>query len=105
MEEPDIYHQLRNRVLLECQIQHVEVQDCRAVSIQIFNRNKNYISESTLKRFFGFLPAAHHSLFVLNSLAQFGGFTGWEEFRLETIRKREKNIVRSHSQGASAQKD
>ena len=105
MEGPDIYLQLRDRVLTECRIPHVGIQDCRAVSIQIFNRNKNYISESTLKRFFGFLPAAHHSLFVLNSLAQFVGFAGWEEFQQETVSKREKNIKRGRSQGSSTQRD
>jgi len=62
-------------VLLKCGIDYVCPADCRLISEQIFEATRNYISESNLKRFFGFYPPqTKTSPFVLNSLAQFLGF-------------------------------
>jgi len=58
----------------------------RTISEDIFNKTGNYLSQTTIKRYFEqseenlrFLP------FVLNSLAQYVGYNDWEAFRKTDI--------------------
>lgn len=56
--------------------------DCYRLSVEIDRRVGMSISETTLKRFFGFTSATHHpSQYTLNALAIFCGFSSWENFR------------------------
>ncbi|KQM77865.1 hypothetical protein ASE74_15815 [Pedobacter sp. Leaf216] len=76
------YSALRIQVLSACKIETLCITDCKEISIKIFAKDRNYLSETTIKRFFGVLKdTADASPFVLDSLAIFTGYTGWEDFK------------------------
>jgi hypothetical protein len=70
-------------VLGTCGINTASEKKSREISIKIFNRDKTYLSESTIKRFFRVLPSEDApSPFVVESLAKFAGYQSWDEFKL-----------------------
>src|SRR6201996_139482 len=53
----------------------------RDLSLQIYKSTKKQVSDSTLKRIFGFAAYTFQpSLYTLNVLAEFCGFLSWGEF-------------------------
>lgn len=56
-------------------------RDCDALSRDIFEQTERQLSGTTLKRFFG-LASGHHdpSVFTLDTLAIYAGFSSWETF-------------------------
>ncbi|WP_316846918.1 hypothetical protein [Pedobacter psychrodurus] len=82
MEEAALFEALQTQVLAKCGIAIIYINDCSNISIQIFEQNRNYISETTIKRFFGFPSnTGQFSPFVMDSISQFIGFTNWQEFQ------------------------
>jgi len=73
--------QLRKFVLIKSGLRNIDPANCKTISEFIFKETKNYISETTVKRFFGFAQTHHKfSIFTLNSLSQYIGYTDWESF-------------------------
>lgn len=73
---------LKKCVLRKCGITSISARDCRLISEEIFNLDKNYISETTIKRFFGIMESkGTFSPFVYNSLCIFCGFNGYDDFK------------------------
>ena len=80
------YSALREQVLVTCGIKTLCMKDCREISIKIFEKDKNYISETTIKSFFGLLSNTNTpSPFVLDSLARFTGYIRWDNFKRKSI--------------------
>lgn len=92
MDKPELHVILKKMILNQCRITCVKPEDCRLVSEAIFVKTRNYISESTIKRFFGHIDSEwQFSPFVLNSLAQFVGYSDTvqllQEVNIENIQR------------------
>lgn len=63
-------------------IQNVAPMDCRLISFSIMEKTKLSVSETTIKRLFGFAKSKFNpSFFTLNALAIYCGYKGWDDFR------------------------
>jgi len=81
MNTNELLSQLRKFVLIKSGLRNIDPAHCKTISELIFKETKNYVSETTVKRFFGFAQTVHKfSLFTLNSLSQYIGFVDWESF-------------------------
>ncbi|PST85069.1 hypothetical protein C7T94_02850 [Pedobacter yulinensis] len=81
MPHRDYLSELKNSVEIKSGLPTVDPGSCKAISNHIFELTKKYISETTLKRFFGFAKITHNfSAFTLNTLAQYAGFRNWNAF-------------------------
>ncbi|NCD68732.1 NACHT domain-containing protein [Mucilaginibacter agri] len=69
----------------------------RDLSLQIYKSTKKQVSDSTLKRIFGFAAYTFQpSLYTLNVLAEFCGFVSWNEFC-------SKNKQKEHAAGKATE--
>lgn len=78
---PFLLEKLKQQVLTEAGIKIVSPGDCRFLSARISGKTNKQISDTTLKRIYGFtfskfLP----SLYTLNILAEYCGYEGWDKF-------------------------
>jgi hypothetical protein len=81
MNNTELLSQLRKFVLMKSGLRTMDPAHCKTISEYVFKETKNYVSETTVKRFFGFAQTVHKfSLFTLNSLAQYVGYADWEGF-------------------------
>ncbi|WP_316739373.1 hypothetical protein [Pedobacter aquatilis] len=81
MNTNELLSQLKKFVLIKSGLRNIDPAHCKTISELIFKETKNYVSETTVKRFFGFAQTLHKfSLFTLNSLSQYVGFSDWEAF-------------------------
>lgn len=81
LPSPQLIGILQKYILSKAAIQVVSPGDCRQISRHIEGLTGKVISETTLKRFFGFAQQQYNfSRFTLNTLAEFVGFSGWEDF-------------------------
>ena len=88
MKETDFHSHLKEMVLSSCGIKIAEIGHSGEISRKIFARDRNYISETNIRRFFFLLKEPYKpSPFVLNSLSVFVGFASWEEFITKTARE------------------
>lgn len=66
--------ELKHLILLKNNIKNLSPSDCRLIAYDIQHSLKKNISETTLKRFFGFANVQHHfSQFTLNTLIEYVG--------------------------------
>jgi len=80
-----LHSALQAQVLQACGIEALGKADCKEISICIFLKDRNYLSETTIKKFFGLLQNTENpSPFVLDSLARFTGYTDWDDFKKQT---------------------
>jgi hypothetical protein len=55
--------------------------DCKRLEMMIFEKTKKQISETTIKRFYGFALARYDpSLFTLDTLAKYCNYNNWDNF-------------------------
>lgn len=81
MNTNDLLSELRKFVLTKSGLRNIDPAHCKVISEYVFQETKNYVSETTIKRFFGFANTLHKfSLFTLNSLSQYIGYTDWKAF-------------------------
>ncbi len=72
---------LKNRVIDNVGIDSIKPADCKTISILVNNKTRHCISETTLKRIYGFaLSKFQPSLFTLDALAKFCDYTSWRSF-------------------------
>lgn len=81
MKTNELLIELRKFVLIKSGLRNIDPGHCKIISEYVFQETKNYVSETTIKRFFGFANTLHKfSLFTLNSLSQYIGYSNWESF-------------------------
>lgn len=73
---------LSRHILETSGVVDVNSSDCKKISEKIFKKTRHIISETTLKRLFGFAKRdTNFSRFTLDTLASYAGFTNWNEFK------------------------
>jgi hypothetical protein len=88
MNSDEIWDNIKLKVLTLSGIEDVEPKDCRSLSILISKETKKTISETTLKRIFGFAAAPYEaSGYTKNILAQYCGYKNWEAYRVLAAKK------------------
>jgi len=81
MNTNELLLELRKYVLIKSGLRNIDPAHCKTISEYVFQETKNYVSETTVKRFFGFANTLHKfSLFTLNSLSQYIGYNDWDSF-------------------------
>jgi len=81
LSENEMREILKEFTILKGGLQALTSEDCPILSQKIFDQTKNYVSATTLRKFFGFLESTGKpSPFVLNSLSGFVGFSNYEAF-------------------------
>lgn len=77
----DYFEILKLQVLYRAEIKHIAPADCYSLSLKIQDKTKKRISETTLKRIFGFAAAYHNpSTYTRNTLAEYCGYNNYESF-------------------------
>lgn len=72
---------LKQCILVKSGLSNISPAYCKTISEYVFRQTKNHVSETTIKRFFGFANTQHKfSLFTLNSLSQYVGYSSWQSF-------------------------
>ncbi|MGX5817947.1 hypothetical protein ACWKWU_07110 [Chitinophaga lutea] len=84
----DFINTLQSEVLRQFGIEHIQPNQCKLLAQSILNHTGKLVSETTLKRVFGFAVTQHSfSRYTLNTLAQYCRFKDWEEFQAQHYRK------------------
>jgi len=82
---PLLFENLKQQVLNKAGIKIISPGDCRFLSATISNHTGKQISDTTLKRIFGFTFSKFSpSLYTLNILAEYCGHDGWDAFSKQT---------------------
>src|ERR1700748_2965232 len=72
---------LKQLVLEKAGIEKPLANDCRIISAAIFKETRQLISETTLKRIYGFAYSRYHpSVFTVNAMCNYCGYSSWEDF-------------------------
>jgi hypothetical protein len=72
---------LKKLVLTGGDFKNISPSDCKALSLLIFKKTNQQISETTLKRVYGFAYSKFKpSLFTLDAMAKFCDYAGWADF-------------------------
>ncbi|TCC91698.1 hypothetical protein EZ428_08035 [Pedobacter frigiditerrae] len=70
-----ILQELKRLILVKAEIKVISPSDCRIISMSIQKETKKNISETTIKRLFGFAEIKHQfSKFTINSLIEYVGY-------------------------------
>jgi hypothetical protein len=78
---PQYYEILKTTVLAASNLAAITPCDCKTISAKIFNKTKQSISETTLKRVYGFAYSKFKpSLFTIDVMAKYCGYQNWEDF-------------------------
>ncbi|MFA6245794.1 MAG: hypothetical protein WC615_02560 [Mucilaginibacter sp.] len=94
---PQYYELLKTAVLTETGLSTITPCDCKIISASIFNKTKQSISETTLKRVYGFAYSKFKpSLFTIDVMAKYCGYPSWEDFCLE----QDQNTVKTQDTSA-----
>jgi len=76
-----LIERLKNDVLRKAGFTHLTPGDCKTLATAISDNTGFIISETTLKRIYNFAARNHElSLFTLNTLAIFAGYTDWNSY-------------------------
>ncbi|MDN3584440.1 hypothetical protein [Mucilaginibacter flavus] len=72
---------LKSCVLNVSNLKSVTPSDCKVISALIFNKTKFIVSETTLKRIYGFAYSKFNpSIFTIDVMAKYCGYNGWDDF-------------------------
>src|ERR1700754_1957240 len=81
---------LKKEVIDRAGITSITPAGCKALSLEISRATAQRISETTLKRIYGFAMSKFRpSLFTIDVLSKYCGYSGWAEFCV----KQQDNIV------------
>ncbi|MBO9153097.1 NACHT domain-containing protein [Chitinophaga sp. GCM10012297] len=84
----DLIITLQSEVLRQFGVENIQPNQCKHLAQAILNHTGKLVSETTLKRVFGFAVTQHSfSRYTLNTLAQFCRFRDWEEFQTHFYKK------------------
>ncbi|WP_454803207.1 hypothetical protein [Mucilaginibacter phyllosphaerae] len=88
---PHYYELLKTCVLTTAGFTTITPCDCKLISSYIFKHTKQSISETTLKRVYGFAYSKFKpSLFTIDVMAKYCGYISWDDF----CRKQEKTLLK-----------
>jgi len=75
------FESLKKLVLTVADLSNITPADCKILSAKIFKKTSQQVSETTLKRVYGFAYSKFNpSLFTLDAMAKFCNFTSWTDF-------------------------
>ncbi|RQP19188.1 hypothetical protein [Parapedobacter defluvii] len=78
------FDKLKSLVLGKSQITQIVPADCYRLALEIKSATAKSVSETTLKRVFGFASSVHQpSIYTLNTLAEYCGFESWNHFYVQ----------------------
>src|SRR4051812_48590639 len=78
---PVQFETLKSRVLANANIRSITPGDCKALALQIYVKTKLTLSETTLKRVYGFAYSKFKpSLFTIDVMAKYCDYAGWDDF-------------------------
>lgn len=78
------FDKLKSLVLGKSCITQIVPADCYRLALEIKSVTHKSVSETTLKRVFGFASSVHQpSIYTLNALAEYCGFSSWDHFYTE----------------------
>lgn len=88
--------QLQLEVLSKFGVTPLQPSDCKDLSVVIRERTGKIVSETTIKRFFGFAAQTFNfSVYTLNALSEYAGYNNWEFF-LEHYRQQQSPQMEFH---------
>lgn len=94
---PQYYELLKRAVLTTSGISNITPHDCRVIAADILRLTKQSISETTLKRIYGFAFSKFKpSIFTIDVMAKYCGYLGWEDF----CQNQEKKLTTTTSRTA-----
>jgi hypothetical protein len=75
------FESLKKQVLAAAEFTSITPGDCKVLSLKIFKKTSQQVSETTLKRVYGFAYSKFKpSLFTLDAMAKFCGAKSWADF-------------------------
>ncbi|MBE9584848.1 NACHT domain-containing protein [Mucilaginibacter sp. JRF] len=78
---PHYFEELKSHVLSVAGISNIVPYDCKNLSTLISNNTRHRVSETTLKRIYGFAHSKFNpSLFTVDAMAKFCGHNNWDCF-------------------------
>ncbi|WP_184544603.1 hypothetical protein [Mucilaginibacter sp. FT3.2] len=78
---PILFEILKSEMLEHSDIKSITPGDCKALSAFIFKHTRLTVSETTLKRVYGFAFSKFKpSLFTIEVMAKYCGYVGWDDF-------------------------
>ncbi|MEN0056476.1 MAG: hypothetical protein AAGC65_22550, partial [Mucilaginibacter sp.] len=76
-----LFELLKSYVLANSQLTRIQASDCKVLSALIHAKTNQTVSETTLKRIYGFaLSKFKPSLFTIDVLSNYCGYKGWVDF-------------------------
>ncbi|GAB3920070.1 hypothetical protein [Mucilaginibacter myungsuensis] len=86
------FESLKCAVLDVSGLTNIVTADCKKLEKLIFDKTKLQVSETTLKRVFGFVYCKFNpSMYTVNSMAKYCGYVGWGDF----CQQQEKSAVKT----------
>jgi hypothetical protein len=88
--------ELKNKVLEIAKIDNIIAADCYKLALDISTKTHKTISQTTIKRVYGFAHARYApSTFTLNALSQYCGYDSWTDFikQMETQKDDSKEHI------------
>ena len=75
------FEKLKTKLILKSGFERLLPSECKALSDRIFEKTNKRISETTLKRVYGFAHSKFNpSLFTIDAMAQYCDYRGWADF-------------------------
>src|ERR1700744_6511008 len=75
------FDELKQLVLTTGGYKSISPSDCKSLSLLIYKQTNHQLSETTLKRVYGFAYSKFKpSQFTLDAMAQYCGFNGWVDY-------------------------
>jgi hypothetical protein len=75
------FDNLKKLVLTVAEFRNISPSDCKTLSLLIYKRTSQQVSETTLKRVYGFAYSKFKpSLFTMDAMARYCGYQGWADF-------------------------
>ncbi|NCD72143.1 NACHT domain-containing protein [Mucilaginibacter agri] len=85
---PFVFEQLKQEVLDKSDLSTITSSDCQALAYKISKQTKKQISDTTIKRIYGFaLSNSVPSVYTLNLLAEYCGYPSWDNFSDQHAKK------------------
>lgn len=84
----DFINTLQSEVLRQFGVDNLQPNQCKLLAQAVLNHTGKLVSETTLKRVFGFAVTQHSfSRYTLNTLAQYCRYKDWEDFQADYYKK------------------
>ncbi|SDD40030.1 hypothetical protein SAMN05216464_101630 [Mucilaginibacter pineti] len=92
-----LFELLKSCVLNTSNLKSITPSDCKVVSTLIFNKTKYIVSETTLKRIYGFAYSKFNpSIFTIDVMSKYCGYNGWDDFceqqETKTVKTTSQNV-------------